>query len=67
MDLITQIWTAEFEEHHRRLRAYFGDAPNYLELDIENDDVPAKLSAFVGHKFAPEDWLHLGRGTHLAP
>jgi len=67
VEQIARLWTAEFEDHRRRLRAYFGDAPNYLELDIETDDVPARLSAFVGHSFGPEDWLHLGRGTPHTP
>ena|GEM_PF-2387387 len=60
-DKIASIWIDEHEEHARRLRSYFGDRPEYCEIDIENDDVTARMSGFLGVDFAPSEWPHIGR------
>jgi hypothetical protein len=47
---VPDFWRAEWRSPHTLARAYFRDAPNFLEFDIEADD-PERLVAFVARRW----------------
>lgn len=47
---VLDFWRSEWRAHHALARAYFRDAPNFLEFNIERDD-PEKLIAFIARRW----------------
>jgi hypothetical protein len=61
---LKNIWLTERRRFEEDVRSYFKDRRNYLELDIEQDDVCSKLEQFLGRKLDSTAWEKRG-GTVL--
>lgn len=48
LDIDLEGWTAQYREHHRAVRAHFGDRPDLLELDVTRGDGYERLCPFLG-------------------
>lgn len=54
--LVFAKWRSERAHLEAELRQHFAGRSTYLELDIFDDAVPEKLSAFVGRPMSPAHW-----------
>jgi len=55
-------WTREWDEHHERVRTYFANRPDFLEIDLSDDPTWEPLATFLGvaTPTAPFPWANRG-------
>ena len=58
---LMRIWKIERFRFEEDIRRYFCGTEKYLEIDIENDDVPLKISKLIGKDMSGSDWEHIGK------
>lgn len=63
---VEQLWLTERRRFEEDIRAYFRHSDKYLELDIENDDVCAKIAGLLGMSISASAWRHVGKTAKQA-
>ena len=53
---LSQAWASEKSRHEHEVREFFADHPRFLEIDINDQDVPSKLGKFLGRQFTDMKW-----------
>jgi hypothetical protein len=56
---VKAIWRREREAFETEVREHFGASKRLLWLDVEAEDVVARISAFVGLPLDPASWIKL--------
>lgn len=64
LDVDRDAWTEEWHRHHRRVRSYFADRPELLELDIPGGDGWDKLAPFLGLVAPDQPFPQVVLGPH---
>jgi hypothetical protein len=55
-EIIKGAWRRERENFESEIRAYFGNSPRYMELDIEAPDVASRISRFLDRPLVEAHW-----------
>jgi hypothetical protein len=54
---VERLWSMQRLNHEAEVRQFFSTMPErFLELNIETDDVPARLSKFLNLSIDPKSW-----------
>ena len=53
---LSLAWASEKSAHEQAVREFFLEHPRFLEIDINEHDVPSKLEKFLGREFAYTEW-----------
>lgn len=56
-------WTREWDDHHERVRAYFGNRPDFLELDLSQSPGWGPLCGLLDIEEPTEPFPWANRGT----
>jgi hypothetical protein len=60
-ELIKSQWAREKEAHERKVREYFKGRSNFIEIDINSENIPEKLSKFLDMEFDHSRWQIVGK------
>lgn len=52
-------WTRERDDHARSVRDYFAGRSKFLDIDITDPEVPARLAEWLGMKLDPRHWQRI--------
>ncbi len=55
-------WTAEWDSHHEKVRSYFGERADFLEIDLTDAPTWGPLCAFLGVAVPDEPFPWANRG-----
>jgi hypothetical protein len=56
INLVRETWRSEKEAHEKEVREYFRGRQNFLEVDIDSNRIPERLSDFLGMEFDYSQW-----------
>jgi hypothetical protein len=62
-------WIDEWEHHHERVRAHFGNRPDFLEIDLSDEPSWTPLCSFLGvaEPAEPFPWANRGADRSRGP
>lgn len=60
-ELAATLWRGQKEAHEKRVRNYFANKSNFLELDISTQNVAEQISSFIGHPMDLSHWRLVGK------
>jgi hypothetical protein len=52
-------WVRQREEHAASVRRYFSGRANFLDIDISDPELPAKLAHWLGMQLDPRHWQRI--------
>ena len=58
---VRAFWAKQKVTHENLVREYFADSERFLELDIDSEDVPQQLEAFLGIQMNYSFWQVIGK------
>ena len=61
INLVRETWRLEKEAHEKEVREYFQGRRDFLELDIESDQIPKRLADFLDMDFDASKWEIIGK------
>jgi hypothetical protein len=61
INLVRETWRLEKEAHEKEVREYFQGRRDFLELDIESDQIPKRLADFLDMDFDDSKWQIIGK------
>ena len=60
-EVVRAQWRVEKEAHEKEVRAYFKNRRDFIEIDINLEDIPQKLEEFLDMKFDHSFWQVVGK------
>lgn len=64
-NLSVNTWRKQKEYHEGMVREFFANQPErFIEFDISDPGIPAKIDDFLSVKFNHSLWAVVGRGNH---
>jgi hypothetical protein len=61
INVVRETWRLEKEAHEKEVREYFQGRRDFLELDIESDQIPKRLADFLDMDFDDSKWQIIGK------
>jgi hypothetical protein len=61
VDFVRRQWRLEKENHEKSVREYFSGRTNFIEIDIDSQNIPELISTFLSMEFDPTHWKVIGK------
>jgi len=61
IEAVRTRWVAEKKNHELAVRGYFNGRNNFLEIDIDSQDIPGQISRFLEMEFDHSLWQVVGK------
>lgn len=65
-DVVFEVWKTQRLRLESDVRSYFKGATNFVEIDINNDDVPGMISDLLQVELDGSHWGHIGKKKYPA-
>lgn len=60
-NVVRDKWRSEKESHEKEVREYFRGRQNFLEVDIDSEEIPRRLAEFLDMDFDYSQWQIVGK------
>jgi hypothetical protein len=61
VDFVRRQWRLEKENHEKAVREYFSGRTDFIEIDIDSQNIPELISTFLSMEFDPTHWKVVGK------